>query len=139
MHINECSFFATSPEPFSDEFIQNVANQYGSAYCFQFADGTHMIRSGSLFPATITGSMHPIKFMTKRESLPQCEVRNVKGCAACGRDHEAVMFVRLHKPTAVYCAHTILHCTHWSHCPQLGDPIYMRNIDETPEEFVAPV
>ena len=45
-------------------------------------------------------------------------ITDVGNCARCGKDHKALTFLRLGRP--------IDEDTHWSICPETGEPILLR-------------
>ena len=58
----------------------------------------------------------------KKYNKSSVVVKQIVNCARCGKTHESLSFAKLHKP--------ILEFTHWQSCPQTGEPILMKIIDE---------
>lgn len=57
-------------------------------------------------------------------------ISDIDGCARCGQNHDHLEFSRFRDPVQVGLGAKL---THWAPCPETGEPILMRIIDQ-PEE-----
>lgn len=58
-------------------------------------------------------------------------ISHLYNCARCGMEHEMLSFKKFVIPVQEACLGDVTIWTHWTICPQTGDPILLQALPDT--------